>query len=135
MATRPDPDPFEDLYREHRRTVYRSLLRDLRNREDAEDATQSTFLQAFGAYRRGSRPERPRAWLLTIARNLRRRGFRRERREEELPLDETLVAAPPPDERVEHLRDALEALPQDQRAAVVLREVGGLSYAEIGGRL
>ena len=135
MAVRPDPSRFEDLYRSHRGAVYGALLRELRNPEDAEDATQTAFLQAFGAYERGSRPERPRAWLLTIAENLRRRRFRSDRRAAEVPLDEALVAAPARDGRVEDLREALDALPLNQRAALVLREVAGLSYAEIARHL
>lgn len=134
MAT-PEQDPFDELYRTHRGAVYRFLLRDLRNREDAEDATQTAFLQAFSAYRRGSRPERPRAWLLTIADNLRKRRFRSDRRAHELPLDESALERPAPDERVEGLQDALAALPFNQRAALVLREVAGLSYAEIARHL
>lgn len=135
MAARPDPSRFEDLYRSHRGAVYGALLRELRSPEDAEDATQTAFLQAFGAYERGSRPERPRAWLLTIADNLRRRRFRSDRFAAEVPLDETLVAAPTSDARVDDLREALDALPLNQRAALVLREVAGLSYAEIARHL
>ena len=135
MAVRPDPSRFEDLYRSHRGAVYGALLRELRNPEDAEDATQAAFLQAFGAYERGSRPERPRAWLLTIADNLRRRRFRSDRRAAEVPLDESLVAAPTSDARVDDLREALATLPLNQRAALVLREVAGLSYAEIARQL
>jgi RNA polymerase sigma-70 factor (ECF subfamily) len=135
MAIRPDPSRFEDLYRSHRGAVYGALLRELRSPEDAEDATQSAFLQAFGAYERGSRPERPRAWLLTIAHNLRRRRFRSDRRAAEVPLDETLVGARPRDDRVDDLREALHTLPLNQRAALVLREVAGLSYAEIARQL
>lgn len=131
----PEQDRFDELYRTHRGAVYRFLLRDLRNREDAEDATQTAFLQAFSAYERGSRPERPRAWLLTIADNLRKRRFRSDRRAHELPLDEAAFEPPAPDERVEGLRDALAALPFNQRAALVLREVAGLSYAEIARNL
>lgn len=135
MAVRPDPSRFEDLYRSHRGAVYGSLLRELRSPEDAEDATQTAFLQAFGAYERGRRPERPRAWLLTIADNLRRRRFRSDRRAAEVPLDETLVGARPRDDRVDDLHEALHALPLNQRAALVLREVAGLSYAEIARQL
>ena len=135
MAVRPDPSHFEDLYRSHRGAVYGSLLRELRSPEDAEDAMQTAFLQAFGAYERGSRPERPRAWLLTIADNLRRRRFRSDRLAAEVPLDEALVAAPTSDARVDDLREALGGLPLNQRAALVLREVAGLSYAEIARHL
>ena len=135
MAVHPDPTPFEDLYRSHRGAVYGALLRELRNPEDAEDATQTAFLQAFGAYERGSRPERPRAWLLTIADNLRRRRFRSDRHAAEVPLDEARVGGHPSDARVDDLREALGALPLNQRAALVLREVAGLSYAEIARHL
>lgn len=135
MAVRPDPTRFEELYRNHRGAVYGALLRELRSPQDAEDATQTAFLQAFGAYERGSRPERPRAWLLTIADNLRRRRFRSDRRAAEVPLDETLVGGRPSDARVDDLHEALGALPINQRAALVLREVAGLSYAEIARHL
>ena len=135
MAARPDPTRFEELYRNNRGAVYRALLRELRSPEDAEDATQTAFLQAFGAYERGSRPERPRAWLLTIADNLRRRRVRSERRAAEVPLDETLVGTRSGDARVDDLHEALGALPINQRAALVLREVAGLSYAEIARHL
>lgn len=135
MAVHPDSNRFEDLYRTHRGAVYGALLRELRSPEDAEDATQTAFLQAFGAYERGSRPERPRAWLLTIADNLRKRRFRSDRNAGVLPLDDTLVAARTTDARVVDLREALGALPLNQRAALMLREVAGLSYAEIARHL
>ena len=135
MPVRPDPSRFEDLYRSHRGAVYGALLRELRSPEDAEDATQTAFLQAFGAYERGSRPERPRAWLLTIADNLRKRRFRSDRHAAELSIDEELLGARPVDPRVDDLREALDTLPLNQRAALVLREVAGLSYAEIGRHL
>jgi RNA polymerase sigma-70 factor (ECF subfamily) len=135
MAEERDREPFEQLYRNHRGAVYRFLRRDL-GRLEAEDATQTAFAQAYSAYLRGTRPERPRAWLLTIAENLRRRGFRGRRlRGAELTLDEALTPARDPDERVADLREALETLPLNQRAALVLREVAGLSYDEIARSL
>jgi RNA polymerase sigma-70 factor (ECF subfamily) len=135
MAEERDREPFEQLYRSHRGAVYRFLRRDL-GRLEAEDITQTAFAQAYSAYLRGTRPERPRAWLLTIAENLRRRGFRGRRiRGEELALDEELTPARDTDERVADLRDALETLPLNQRAALLLREVAGLSYDEIARSL
>lgn len=136
MATPPETEGFEQLYRRHRGSVYRFLLRNLSNPAEAEDATQTAFLQAYRAYTRGTRPERPHAWLITIADNLRKRAFRtRERRSVEVALDEAAI----PDERadvdVREIREALETLPSNQRSAIVLREVAGLSYAEIADRL
>jgi RNA polymerase sigma factor (sigma-70 family) len=126
---------FERLYRSHRTDVYRALLRELGNREDAEDVTQTAFLDAYRALSRGGRPEQPRAWLLTIAENARRRRFRTlGRRPEEASLDREPTAAEA-EVTVRELRDALELLPPNQRAALVLREVGGFAYAEIAERL
>ncbi len=135
-ATRPEPEGFEQLYRRHRRSVYRFLLRDLRNPAEAEDVTQTAFLQAYRAYKRGTRPERPHAWLITIADNLRKRALRtRQRRAIEVVLEESALADEPEDVDVRELREALETLPFNQRSALVLREVGGLSYGEIAEHL
>src|SRR5918992_3548832 len=110
---------IDELYRGHRDEVYRFLLRDLRDPDEAEDVTQTAFLQAYGSVLRGRRPERPRAWLLTIADNLRRRRFvRAASRPREVPLDQVQIAQV---ERpsVDELRSALEQLPFNQRTALV----------------
>jgi RNA polymerase sigma-70 factor (ECF subfamily) len=130
-----DERSFEHLYRRHRAEVYRALLRELGNREDAEDVTQAAFLDAYRALARGNEPERPRAWLFTIAQNARRRRFQRLRR---APEQAELEREPAADEvavTVRELREALELLPANQRATLVLREIGGFSYAEIARRL
>ena len=51
---------FERLYRSHVQDVYRYALMVLRNRDDAEDVAQTTFLKAYRAYQRGERPRHPR---------------------------------------------------------------------------
>jgi len=88
-----DPDrSFERIYRRHRREVYGSVLRDVRDPDEAEEVTQVAFLNAFRALRRGDRPEKPRAWLLTIARNVvRRRARMRSGRPQEVALDSELI--------------------------------------------
>jgi RNA polymerase sigma factor (sigma-70 family) len=126
---------FERLYRRHRADVYRALLRELGNREDAEDVMQTAFLDAYRALERGGRPERPRAWLLTIAENARRRRFRAQRRRPEEAALSYEPAAGEAEVTAAELRDALERLPPNQRAVLVLREVAGFSYAEIAMRL
>jgi RNA polymerase sigma factor (sigma-70 family) len=111
------------------------LLRELGNREDAEDVTQAAFLDAYRALARGTEPARPRAWLLTIAANARRRRQRAlGRRPREASLEHEPAAAER-DVTVRELRDALARLPANQRAALVLREIGGLGYGEIAARL
>lgn len=127
-------EAFERLIHGHRSEIYRTILRQSRNREDAEDLTQITFLNAYAALRRGAEPEEPRAWLHAIARNAASRRFRQSRVDVELDAE----AAAPLDEDIptlQELRTALACLTFNQRASLLMREVGGLSAAEIGARL
>jgi RNA polymerase sigma factor (sigma-70 family) len=126
---------FERLYRRHVADVYRYSLAMLRNPADAEDVTQTTFMNAYGAYRRGERPRAAQRWLITIAHNVCRQRFRQsQRRVEEVAFDETAAEAAVPDSAVpsvEELSRALGHLAFNQRAALVMRELEGRSYAEI----
>jgi RNA polymerase sigma factor (sigma-70 family) len=128
---------FERLYRRHRGDVYRAAMRRTHDHFEAEDVTQSAFLDAYRAVLRGTEPELPRAWLLAIAENVRRRRFAASlRRPRPVAVDENLTAAPAPQRfETEEIVSALESLPPNQCAAFVLREVGGLSYPEIASRL
>ena len=136
-----DPDrSFERIYRRHRREVYGSVLRDVRDPEEAEDVTQAAFLNAFRAMRRGDQPEKPRAWLLTIARNVvRRRARLRAERPKEVELEadsELLLALDEPESSASaDIHDALRRLTDAQREAILLREIQGRSYAEIAFEL
>ena len=131
---------FESLYRGHHDAVYRAALRELRNVHDAEDVTQAAFVDAYRALLRGSRPEAPRAWLLAIAENVRRRRFRTAlKRPREVPLEDAGAAATPEEPEAERagvsqLKTALAGLPRPQLEAFVLREISGLSYDEISSR-
>jgi RNA polymerase sigma factor (sigma-70 family) len=126
---------FERLYRSHVQDVYRYALMVLRNRDDAEDVAQTTFLKAYRAYQRGERPRHPRQWLITIAHNTcgtRIRDARR--RPREVALEEQLAeptAAGDGDVDVRELVRAVGALSFNQRAALVMRELEGRTYAEI----
>ena len=141
LAQRPRVDrQFERLYRKHVHAVYRYCLAVLHNQADAEDVTQTTFLSAYRAFQRGDRPERPHNWLIKIAHNACRQRFRdSQRRPQEVALTiEETVAAPTPDDDVptaEEIRRALGFLSFNQRAALVMRELEGRSYAEIGDTL
>jgi RNA polymerase sigma-70 factor, ECF subfamily len=129
---------FERLYRTHRRDVYNFVLHDVRNPDDAEDVTQVAFLNAYRALRRGHPPEKPRAWLLTIAQNVARRRFRRRSAQiQEVPLDpELAVAANDYDgPTAEEIHAAFRVLPDKQRSALAMRELQGRSYAEIADEL
>jgi RNA polymerase sigma-70 factor (ECF subfamily) len=127
---------FERLYRRHVGDVYRYSLAVLRNRDDAEDVTQTTFLNAYRAYQRGDRPDTPKNWLIAIAHNVCRQRFRQaQRRPQETLLfedaAEVAVEEPEPEYTVEDIQSALSQIAFNQRAALVMRELEGRSYAEI----
>lgn len=129
---------FEELYRELRADVYRAALRKLGNVQDAEDVTQAAFADAYRAVLRGARPQSPRAWLLTISENVRRRRFRtaqRRPREELVDDADFPLAAELPYEQSRALTEALALLPHEQRRVFVSREIVGLSYGEIAEEL
>ena len=118
---------FERLYRSHVQDVYRYALMILRNRDDAEDVAQTTFLKAYRAYQRGERPRHPRPWLITIAHNTcgtRIRDARR--RPREVALEEQLIEPTPVGGEVDmqELVRAVGALSFNQRAALVMRDLG-----------
>jgi RNA polymerase sigma factor (sigma-70 family) len=126
------------LYERHSDLVYRYCLRMLGSREDAEDATQTTFFQALRALRRGVEPAFEQAWLLTIARNecksRHRAGSRRRLREltrDPQTLEELAEAPEGGDGRLLGVQQALLRLPEMQRRALLLREWQGRSYREI----
>ncbi|HEX2434347.1 MAG TPA: sigma-70 family RNA polymerase sigma factor, partial [Gaiellaceae bacterium] len=100
-----------------------------------EDATQATFLSAYRAFLRGDEPRKPRNWLLKIAHNECRQRFRAAARRPKLVEWEDQTPAPPIDEAiptVDEIRTALAALSFNQRSALVMRELEGRTYAEIG---
>jgi RNA polymerase sigma factor (sigma-70 family) len=126
---------FELIYRRHARDVYRFALSVVRNPLEAEDVTQTTFLNAYRALERGDRPDRPRSWLLAIAHNaIRSRDRLRLRRPTEVPLDVAeyrLAAQPDETAAVDDLLQALGDLPDAQREALARRELQGQTYPEI----
>lgn len=128
---------LDDLYRRHVAEVYRYAYAVLGNHADAEDVTQTTFMNALRALERGERPRKPANWLLTIAHNLMRQRFRQARsRPVEVALDADVPGAPEGADddsapSVDDLLGALAGIPASQREALVMREFEGRSYAEI----
>ena len=124
----------DDLYRQHGGEVYRYAYAVLGNHPDAEDVTQTTFLNAYRALEQGARPRKPANWLLTIASNAIKQRFRRERsRPREVEFDERLAGSEPDEESpsIGELLTALSRIPPKQRQAIVLREFEGRAYSEI----
>lgn len=124
------PTDIERLYREHRAGLVRLVERELHDHHDAEDVVQTAFLDAQRAVERGTTPRNPRAWLATIALNAGRRLRRRRLNEELLEEHAVQEASVMPE-----IRAALASLPSEQRAAVVYRDVLGLSYDETAERM
>src|SRR5712691_1993670 len=139
LAPRPRSDrSFERLYRRHVGDVYRYALAVMRNQPDAEDVTQTTFLNAYRAFERGERPEKAQNWLIAIAHNVCLQRCRQSaRRPHEGSFDEDIgdrfIGVEEEDEAptAEDIRRALGHLAFNQRAALVMRELEGRSYAEI----
>jgi RNA polymerase sigma factor (sigma-70 family) len=143
LAAKPGVDrAFERLYRRHALDVYRYAFGVLRNQADAEDVTQTTFLNAYRALERGETPQAPQNWLIAIAHNVCRQRFRQQsRRVREVGLDVDVADAlvrhedddgtPTP----EDIRRAMGHLAFNQRSALVMRELEGRSYAEIADLL
>src|SRR5216684_7606046 len=137
LAQRPRSDrAFERLYKRHVSDVYRYALAVMRNPTDAEDVTQTTFLNAYRAYtEKGNRPEKPQNWLIAIAHNVCRQRFRQSaRRPAEVSFEDDIADSLVDEEAPsgEDIRRALSHLAFNQRAALVMRELEGRSYAEIG---
>jgi RNA polymerase sigma factor (sigma-70 family) len=132
-------EAFEKLYRSYVKDVYHYALALLRNPADAEDVTQTTFLNAYRAFQRGEEVLKPQNWLIKIAHNVARSRYARSsRRVKEVPLEDHVdQLAITEDEKpnVAGVLGALGQLPFNQRAALVMRELEGRSYSEIADTL
>jgi RNA polymerase sigma-70 factor, ECF subfamily len=125
---------FERIYRRHVGDVYRYALTVLRNPSDAEDVTQTTFLNAYRAFTRGERPRNAQNWLIAITHNVCRQRFRQSlRRPEEVEYDDGIGEVVGDDDgpSAADIQRALGQLAFNQRAALVMRELEGRSYSEI----
>jgi RNA polymerase sigma factor (sigma-70 family) len=133
----------ESLHERYAQAVRRYCLRRLRSREEADDATQVVFLTAYRCLLEGVEPRAEGAWLFKIAENVvlqRRRSLaRRARVEYAVDVDRIAdsIAAPEPEgaSELDGLGEALAAMPETQRQAIVLREWRGLSYREVADEL
>ena len=135
---------FEMLYRRHRGTLYRFLLRTLRHRADADELFQDTWSRLIAARERYRPEAKFTTFLLQIAHNLVVDRFRRlkpQASDEEAEAVFRNLDAPESDqpERVltefeqrRRLQIALEELPEEQRVAFLLRIESGLGLDEIG---
>jgi len=137
-----------ELVAEHQRMVVQLAVNLLGDREEALDLSQEVFLRVFRAIGRFRGQSSLRTWIYRIAINQarnRHRFWRRRHRADQVSLDQHVAAhgefvsagEARPDrllaqkELAARLQSALDHLPFDQRIAIVLREIDGLSYDEI----
>lgn len=135
-----DHQAIERLFRDLYTPVYGFCFSLTRNRTDAEDLAQQTFLKAFASLRT-FRPEQPIGpWILRIAHNVFISQLRSRRPQTDLddPELEPLASGDPVPEAVaisqetrEEVRQALRSLPPPAQVILVLRYQQQLSYAEI----
>ena len=147
-----DSDAFAVLMDLYQKQVYHLALRTVGNPEDAADMTQEAFLRAYraiGSFRGDSKLS---VWLYRLTQNvcidfLRSRGRRPavsltvENEEDEVQELDVADERFDPEEQYQRkaLRDAVRrgllSLPEEYRTILILREINGLSYAEIGEQL
>jgi len=137
-----------DLVAEHQRMVIQLALNLLGDRDEALDLSQEVFLRVFRTIHRFRGQSSLRTWIYRIAVNQarnRHRFWRRRHRADQVSLDQHIASHgefPSGSELIpdrllaqkelgERLQRALDNLPFDQRTAIVLREIDGLSYEEI----
>ena len=146
-----DVRAFELLVTRHRKALFNFILRFVRDTAAAEDVTQETFLRLVKGADAYERQAKFTTWLYTIARNLcvdaARRGKHRKAASLDAPLGDEDGSASlldlVPDgaagvdrqaqsrELAVRLRQAIEALPDEQREIFLLREVADLQFNEI----
>ena len=131
-----DAAAFEALYDRHHAALLAFCRHMVGSREDGEDALQQAFVRAHAALAQGRAPDRVRPWLFAIARN-RCLTLLAARREAATPLDAVEPSFDGLSSEVERRADLRELLsdlgrlPDDQRGALVLAELGDFSHPEI----
>jgi len=143
---------FTELYARYQRRVHAYVLGMVKDHGRAEDVTQEVFISAYRRMRETERPIAFKPWVYEIARNACIDAFRRGKRAEEVSfdadedlrgVDQTRLhsGAPTPDaqidakQRLDHLCGAFGGLSETHHRILVMRELEGLSYREIGERL
>jgi len=134
-------DAFRVIHDRYRQRLFAYTRQMLTHRQDAEDALQDIFVRAYAGLRANRRELALRAWLYRVAHNR--------------CIDELRRPSPPPPEVLELLRSPVHdpiaeadqreslrrliadvrRLPEQQRSALLMRELGGMSYADMAGAL
>ena len=148
---RGDDRAFEALYRRYHRRIYAYVVGMVKDHGRAEDVTQEVFVSALRRMRQTERPIAFKPWIYEIAKNACIDAFRRRRGRGGLlrrrgglaPNDygRLVGSGPSPDDAVSakediaHLQGAFGGLSDMHHEILVMRELEGLSYRDIGDRL
>ncbi len=131
-----DATAFATAYERHSPALLGFCRYMLGSRQDAEDVVQSTFAAAYRGLRADRRPVTLRPWLFAIARNESLDVLRKRRATVELNGEPALTGDPARHaelrEEIRQIASDVRALPEQQRAALMLAELDGLSQVEIG---
>jgi RNA polymerase sigma factor (sigma-70 family) len=132
-----DRRAFAAIYRRYQEDLYRFCLAIVGNSQDAQDALQSTMVQALRALPGETRSIKLKPWLYRVARNeaidlIRRRRETPELDPAQIVSTEEVAGAVETRDRLRSLLADLGELPERQRAALVMRELAGLGFDEIG---
>jgi RNA polymerase sigma-70 factor (ECF subfamily) len=143
-----DQQAWEQIVRQYWRKVFNVAYKFVGKHDEAEDLTQDIFLKIFKSLDTFDRRANFQTWLISISRNLCIDHYRSVRKERETidrdvdaneltpeSRDPGPVAALEQRDRVTLLRQALDALPETLRTAVLMRDIQELSYQEIAERL
>jgi RNA polymerase sigma-70 factor (ECF subfamily) len=138
-----DLDAFDQLMRANEKQMLGTALRLLGNLEDAQDAAQEAFLRLYKSLNRLPDIQEIKPWLYRVTVNVCNDMHRARRRRGWEPLSGVEPASSQPDpelawvhqERGRLVEMALKTLPEKERAAVVLRDMQGLSTREVAGIL
>jgi len=130
---------FEELVNRYKKTVYYLTYRMVHDHEDASDLSQETFLKAYQGLKKFKRQSSFHTWLYRITVNLCINYLRKKRSRQFVELDEKTSIVEVPDilnqleleELQGRVSDAVNLLPEKQRAAIILRIYHGLSHKEI----
>ena len=143
-----DQVAWDAIVRQYRRKVFNVAYKFVGRHEEAEDLTQDIFLKIFKSLGTFDRRANFQTWLISVSRNLcidHYRSVRQERQAIDRAVDPNELSPVTPEpgpvaaleqqDRVALLREALAALPESLRTAVLMRDIQELSYQEIAGRL
>ena len=152
LVRRGDDRAFEALYERYHRRIHAYVYGMVKDHQRAEDVTQEVFVSALRRMRATERPIAFKPWIYEIAKNACIDQFRRSKRAEEISYDADeglapsdygrLVSKEPvPDaalaakQQLDHMVGAFGGLSEAHHQILVLRELEGLSYREIGERM